>query len=310
MALTCSPLELLDSACNVKNASPDQKILIKLAILCRWVNGNTASCDVPTLLAEACANRFNWLSKFQAKLVEIMLLCQIAGHPPPPQCDLTTDLVGWWKMEEASNTSRTDSSGNGNTLADSGSDVGQVAGMIGKAADFTHVGSQALIGTTSASVRLGATDPFTIAFWVNLNSNVSGTLFDLRGPAFNNNNFSVTISSTGRFVLNFAGASPGLGGGASLVANSYGVIPTGQWIFLLGEVNPSAGTAMLRINDSNEDNFSGGAFTNGYAGADSFVEIGNGTLLGVANAKIDEVRYYKNRLLTPTEQTCLFNFRG
>src|SRR3989344_1948852 len=84
----------------------------------------------------------------------------------PDQSFLSNGLVGYWKMEEAGDATRADSSGNGNTLTESASDtVAQVAGKFGNAADF-ELGDTENMSITDASQKgLDLSQTFTISTW-------------------------------------------------------------------------------------------------------------------------------------------------
>ena len=85
----------------------------------------------------------------------------------PDQSFLSNGLVGYWKMEEAGDATRADSSGNGNTLTESASDtVAQVAGKFGNAADF-ELGDTENMSITDASQKgldLSQTFPISTLF--------------------------------------------------------------------------------------------------------------------------------------------------
>lgn len=81
----------------------------------------------------------------------------------PISAGLRTDLIAFWKLEEASGT-RFDSVGS-NDLTDNNT-VAQVAGKIGNAAHFVAADSESLSINDNPALSMGDID-FTIAGWFN-----------------------------------------------------------------------------------------------------------------------------------------------
>lgn len=90
--------------------------------------------------------------------------------------NITSGLVGYWKLDEASG-SRADSSGNGNTLTDNNT-VASVAQDYWKtgenSADFERGNTEYLSIADGSQTGLDLTGEFTLAFWCKLES-ASGT---------------------------------------------------------------------------------------------------------------------------------------
>ncbi len=102
-----------------------------------------------------------------SKHIFLLLLLLIAT---PARADITSGLVGWWKMDEAasgacSGASVVDSSGQGNTGTCTGSPV-WVAGKIGSGA-MSFSGSN-FVGT--GVNLLEGKSMFSVAFWINVTS--------------------------------------------------------------------------------------------------------------------------------------------
>lgn len=76
---------------------------------------------------------------------------------------LTTSLISWWDLEEASG-SRSDAHGS-NPLTDNNT-VTNTTGVVGNAAQFIHANSEYLSHASNSDFQTGDID-FTWAFWVN-----------------------------------------------------------------------------------------------------------------------------------------------
>ena len=83
---------------------------------------------------------------------------------------LATSIQAWWKMDEASNTTRVDSYGS-NNLTDVNSNVSQVAGKISNAASFN--GTTAYLRADDAAALSTGDIDFFASLWFKLNSTAS-----------------------------------------------------------------------------------------------------------------------------------------
>src|SRR3989344_777365 len=82
-----------------------------------------------------------------------------------PSDFLTEGLVGYWKMEEAGDATRVDSSGNASTLTESAADtVAQVGGKFGNAGDFELGDTEYL--SVADNTALSVTGSLTLAAWI------------------------------------------------------------------------------------------------------------------------------------------------
>src|SRR3989344_3606321 len=78
---------------------------------------------------------------------------------------LNQGLVGYWRMEEAGDATRLDSSGNGTTLTESAADtVAQVGGKFGNAGDFELGDTEYL--SVADNTALSVTGSLTLAAWI------------------------------------------------------------------------------------------------------------------------------------------------
>jgi hypothetical protein len=107
---------------------------------------------------------------------------------------LSTSLVSYWELEEASGT-RVDSHGS-NDLTDNNT-VGTATGIIGNGADFEASNSESLSITNAAQSGLGVTGNFSISLWLKFES----------APSFDTNRWIITkslkTSPTGGYWLTY-----------------------------------------------------------------------------------------------------------
>ncbi len=78
--------------------------------------------------------------------------------------------VGWWKLEETTGASALDSSGNNNTLSDSGG-VLRINGKIGKSMETDNNETQQLTIANASQTGLGVSSSYSLAYWINISSN-------------------------------------------------------------------------------------------------------------------------------------------
>ncbi len=95
---------------------------------------------------------------------------------------LVGKLVGWWKLDEGSGTTATDSSGNGNdgTLHNMGEDA-WVEGVEGKALQFD--GRDDYISIPDSNTIEFADEPFTVTFWLNNPADSTGCRIIVNGTS-------------------------------------------------------------------------------------------------------------------------------
>jgi hypothetical protein len=105
-----------------------------------------------------------------------LLLLGVSGLPASAYVDLTTNLVSYWKLDEASG-SRVDAQG-GQTLTDNNTVTSGTGLVYGTAAQFTAGNVEYLNHADNATLSVGNND-MTIAAWVNLDALVQN--YDIVG---------------------------------------------------------------------------------------------------------------------------------
>lgn len=216
---------------------------------------------------------------------------------------LLTNLVAYWKLEEASGT-RDDSHGS-NDLADNNT-VTQAAGKVGNAGQFVRANTEYLSIADNAEVSAGNID-WTLSAWVYLDSKPASVMIAVgkdSNVAGNREYVLDWFNTNDRFrfvVFNAAGATK------IAEANNFGAPTTATWYHLIGWNDATADTVNLAVNDGTADSTSTAAFTPNNAAAE--FRIGARVFVGAVNpwdGRLDEVGLWK-RVLTAAERTQLYN---
>lgn len=139
--------------------------------------------------------------------------------------NITSGLVGYWKLGEASG-SRADSSGNGNTLTDNNTVLANSLDYwkTGEnSADFESTNSEYLSISNASQVGLGITGSFTMAFWVKLES-TAGT-FDIMGKWGSNLGYGIRKNAAGTiFQLEVDAGSTNFSNSTLVVGKWYHIV--------------------------------------------------------------------------------------
>lgn len=80
---------------------------------------------------------------------------------------LTTSIAAYWKLDEASNTTRVDSTGSGQDLTDVNSNTPAGTGLINNGIAISNTANQILTHADNAVLGIGAGVSFTISCWYN-----------------------------------------------------------------------------------------------------------------------------------------------
>lgn len=206
---------------------------------------------------------------------------------------LLTNLVAYWKFDEASGNAA-DAQGS-NTLTDNGS-VGSATGIINNARSFTAASSQYFEAADNADLSVADID-FTFAFWFKANSQPGSMEIISKDDFSTNREYSIrTINATIRFTI--------VGSGGSNVNASTDTWSTGGWYYVICWHDSVANTSNVQINDGTAHSSS---YT--FGGQDKAASFEIGRRVDVGNyfdGLIDEVGFWK-RVLTSQERTDLYN---
>jgi hypothetical protein len=156
-----------------------------------------------------------------------------------------TTLVGWWKLNDASGTNATDSTGNGNA----GTLTGSPAWGTGPNSngDLTFDGTDDLITVANESnFDFERTNTFSITFWIKVNASASGGHFILgKNYSFGNVQGYNFAADTDNTQLKFALVDSS--GNALIAATGGGSIIAGTWYFIAGTYSGSSAASGVKI---------------------------------------------------------------
>lgn len=218
---------------------------------------------------------------------------------------LTDNLISYWKLDEASGT-RVDIV-SGNDLTDINT-VASAAGKIASAADFERDNAEYLTRASTPSLQAGDND-LTIQAWVWIETKPVGGVGYIMTRFHDNTNslrewelFYLTSSDRFGFSANNAA-----GLHTQVLATNFGSPPVGQWICLHGwhdAVNNQIGIA-VNAGTPNTASCSHGCGATAVA-----IRVGSeeGTTTDrFWDGLIDEVGYWKPRVLSSQDRTDLYN---
>lgn len=215
--------------------------------------------------------------------------------------NLSTGLVSYWELEEASGT-RVDSHGS-NDLTDNNT-VTQGTGKQGNCADFEVDNTEYLSITNAAQTGLDRTGDFSFAFWWKPETITQNHGFwtTVNG---NNNNYGVRAlwNTNNDLILNVRSAS----GSDNHTLNNNFVPTAGTWYHIVFTFDSSAAQAKAYI-DSTAQTTSTLTYSNSTTG-DGGARIGGATVSANAwdlDALIDEFGFW-SKVLTQTEVNDLYN---
>jgi hypothetical protein len=225
--------------------------------------------------------------------------------------DLLTDLVSMWQLEESGTAARLDSHGS-NTLNPSAT-LASGTGKIGLAAHFPGDGPHLDI-VTNSTIETGDVN-YTIAFWVNLETNVAD------GDCVGKNAGSPIGAVVDEYIVGYE-APPGsdrfrftvCGGGpvyTTVAANVLGSPTTGTWYFIVCWHDMSDGTINIQINDS--PTFDTAVRTEPMNTGYAPLNVGQYGTPSVAapshflHGFVDELAFWKGRVLNPAQRSALYN---
>lgn len=213
------------------------------------------------------------------------------GLTYPFTIDLTTALISYWKLEEASGT-RYDSHGS-NHLTDNNT-VLSAAGKIGTAADFEATNSEYLSIADNEDLSFGDED-FTFACWVKLESTGSDQRVFWKGDGTDWAVYGLETFGTG-WKFRVAGVENYTWNAPSTT--------TGTWYFIVCWYDSVANTINTQVNNGTIDStsHSGGITTD----AGSFALGTHPVYGGYFDGLIDEFGVW-GRVLTSAERTALYN---
>lgn len=218
---------------------------------------------------------------------------------------LSNGLVGYWKMDEASDATRVDSSGNGNNLTESASDtVVQSTGKYGSAGDFERGDTEYLEVADNSSLDLGTT--FTLSAWMNVES-TTGAYESAIIKGTTNGTWSYSLGTVNNNIVGVMIDSDGWVGGGVEIVTAADFITPGEWTHITITYDGSYVRIFKNGAEQVSNNFpyattitpfnSSGALRLGYWESQS----------AYFDGILDEVRIY-NRAISPAEVAKLYSW--
>lgn len=217
--------------------------------------------------------------------------------------DITSNLIGLYKLDEGSGTSAFDSSGNGNN----GSLIGSPSYTTGKIGPYciSLDGSTQYVDIPISPITYPT---ITVSCWFKANSFASGNprLIANGHSDFDWKGFQLAINNggtTGFFDI-------GAGSSFSVEAAWSQVLSTGVWYNYVGVWGDGGNIAKAYINGSNVATSGAFGFSNLTASGVNVSAGRNPAYNGdYFNGLIDDVRIY-NRALTSADVTALYQYTG
>lgn len=215
-----------------------------------------------------------------------------SGSSLPPA--LLTNLVAWWKLNEASGTRINSVVANNALDLTPMNSPGTATGKIGNGVDFTS-GNQYLTCSDNALLNPLGNGDFSIHFWVKFDATPQYYLF---GQGSGNYNLVIGIfSSTVQVSLNSGG-----GGGANFAYS----MTSGVWHNVVATVNRTGNNTSFYVDGVPIYTLGNAFYGPVYGGPLIVGNYAGGTLLYAPDGIMDEVAYW-NRVLSPADVTALYN---
>jgi hypothetical protein len=224
----------------------------------------------------------------------------LALTPVSASAQLTTSLIAYWELGEASGN-RADSHGS-NTLADNNT-VTQAAGKVGNAADFERDNTEYLSIADNAALSTGDID-VTMCAWVYFESLAMGAgqirqIISKEG-ASDGEYYLFYDSTADRLTFTVYGAAA-YGSGAGV---SWGSAPSATtWYFVCGWHDATANTITIQVDNGTPLSTSHAA---GIFDSNGAFRLGLNSAAQSMDGLIDQVGFWK-RVLTSDERSFLYN---
>lgn len=214
---------------------------------------------------------------------------------------LKTNLISHWKLNEASGNAL-DSHG-ANDLTDNNT-VGTAAGKIGNSRDFEKGNVEYFNRADNTDFSLGSDTAFEMSCWINLES------ITLRDPIIAKG----AVTSVGDEYLLWIGDGGGsqpriqlhVGNGGSsqnVSANTFGALSTGTWYHIRAWHDPATDVIGVSVNNVEDT----AAWSGGTQDTVRDFLIAATFAGDVFDGLIDEVSFWKGRVLTAGERSQIYN---
>jgi len=241
------------------------------------------------------------LARARAALCSGWILLLLTGLWLPVQAqDITSGLLYWWKLDDATGSSTAaDSAGsNAGTLTNMDANTDWVAGRIGGGLDFDGTNDYVNLPSVSSTLFNG-TNAWTISGWVYHRAVTAS--FDCWIAMEKNSILQIKATQGGNPVWALTwndGSWHDLEHGSTHSLN--------QWTFVAATWNPGTTTATLYVNGSSVGTATTTSISSGARADVLGKNVENSNFF---NGILDEVRVY-NRALTSADITALYTYTG
>jgi len=219
------------------------------------------------------------------------LVSGVFGGVPPST--LLSGLSLYLKLDEAGGT-RSDSSGNVTALTDNNTCL-SAAGQVGNAVALVAASSQYLSHASVAA--LGVSGAFTLSVWARLATKTATMRLISKDDGASREYILYYDTSADRWT--FAVFVGGVGGGfTSVVASTFGAVPTATWHYVVAGYNAVAQQVFVGVNGGAQNTTGGVASV--FDGTSVF-EIGAGAGGQYFDGAADEVKLWNTRMLSSAE---------
>jgi large repetitive protein len=225
--------------------------------------------------------------------------------------DITTGLVGWWKLDEGTGTNAADSSASNNpgTLT---AGPAWATGQLGGAVAFTRSSQQYI--TIPDAAPLDITGELTLATWVKPTNLTEGEHHEFINktacPSTCDTNYGFGWEDFGNLRFYFANPANVY----QIYLTTSAVVSVGTWTHVAVTYKLSTSTIVVYVNGSSVTGFASGGsptttaiLTNAHPLLLGAFTTGDAT--GFLNGALDDVRVY-NRALTAGDITALYAYTG
>jgi RHS repeat-associated protein len=218
------------------------------------------------------------------------VLCEYGASEPA-----TSQLLGYWKLNETSGTSATDSSGTPKNGMLTGGPVFQT-GQINNGLKFDGVDDQVTVSDTTGQLQVGTA--FTVAFWMRKDAETASSTRLVGKGTDTAQNFAVwEDAATHKLRFKFNSTASGelnLSGNKVLVVG-VGSSGASRWYHVVCTYDGTTARIYLNGDQDVTQTYSGTPVSSAEA-----LTMGRGPSGGVLNGMLDEVRVY-NRTLSAGE---------
>lgn len=224
----------------------------------------------------------------------------VAASFGPDQSHLSDGLVGYWKMDEASDATRADYSGNSNTLTESSLDtVAQTSGKYGYSGDFEFDDTESISITDASQRGLDITGNITLCSWIKPESFAAAAMGVVGKWTSGASSYYLSVASNE--TVDFSVYS-GITG--SSVSSEIGSVTVGNWVHICGVYDGKNIISYVNGVPSGDGPI---PYSSGIANTSAAFTIGTANDTDYFDGLIEEVRIY-NRALSSIELSQLYNF--